>query len=61
MLQRDQLQASLDQVNAKIQELMQGQSQGQGSGFPERKPQEGIGNLLEQLLRNQSERGGFGD
>ena len=61
MLQRDQLQASLDQVNAKIQELMGMEQQGQGSGFPERKPQEGIGNLLEQLLRNQSERGDFGD
>jgi len=53
MFERDRLQARLDQINARIQELMQGQ----GSG----KPQEGIGNLLEQLLRNQSERGGFGD
>ena len=61
MRQRDQLQARLEQVNARIQQLMQGQDQGSGSGFPERKPQEGIGNLLEQLLRNQSERGGFGD
>ena len=61
MRQRDQLQARLEQVNARIQQLMQGQDQGSGSGFPERKPQEGIGNLLEQLLRNQSERGDFGD
>lgn len=61
MRQRDQLQARLDQVNAKIQELMAMEQQGQGSGSPERKPQEGIGNLLEQLLRNQSERGDFGD
>ena len=61
MRQRDQLQARLDQVNAKIQALMAMEQQGQGSGSPERKTQEGIGNLLEQLLRNQSERGDFGD
>ena len=52
MLERDRLQARLDQLNSRIQQLMQGQ----GSGFPERKPQEGIGNLLEQILRSQRER-----
>ena len=48
MLERDRLQARLDQINARIQELMQGQ----GSG----KPQEGIESLLEVIMRP-----GFGD
>ena len=52
MFERDRLQARLDQINARIQELMQGQ----GSG----KPQEGIESLLEVIMRPEPT-GRFGD
>ena len=52
MFERDRLQARLDQINARIQELMQGQ----GS----RKPQEGIESLLEVIMRPEPT-GRFGD
>ena len=52
MFERDRLQARLDQINARIQELMQGQ----GS----RKPQEGIESLLEEIMRPEPT-GRFGD
>ena len=53
MFERDRLQARLDQINARIQELMQGQSS--------RKPQKGIESLLEVIMRSEPPTGRFGD